>query len=420
MLAPRILFLIALVASPAGYSQPNLKVAKSKQDPGAITAMNGTIQVHAVVTDRAGQLVEGLSKEDFRLMEDGVQQTPAFFAMEKIAGKSDLPLAARNEVAPGMPGDSPGPVAPSSSRVMVLVVDTVHISSNGLERVRMALAGFLDEQKTGQDLIAIMTTSGKPGRKGEFTADRGKLDEDIKKIRPGQAQFESFLTPALCGKVVRRDPQAVSLATLIIRSDDRTSGSMVIPDSGNPEVEAASKCMMMLLEAASRRRAVAAAIGTAIEKMSTLPGQRLIALFTEGFSMVGPGGETAIPDINPVISSAVRAGIMIYAFDARVAMSSKQLDIESYNLSSEIQNSVRDYQLGMALLASETGGEAFYNLDGLPGQLQQMLGGSRVYYRLAYFPPSGKASKKYRSINVSVKDHPEYHVRTQKGYMLYD
>jgi VWFA-related protein len=89
-------------------------------------------------------------------------------------------------------------------------------------------------------------------------------------------------------------------------------------------------------------------------------------------------------------------------------------------LSSEIQNSIRDYQLGMAILSNETGGEAFYNLDGISGQLTKMLDGSSIYYRLAYPPPSGKNPKKYHSINVSVKDHPEYHVRTQKGYYLYD
>ena len=420
MLIPRIVFLITLVTSATGYSQLNPKVAKDQQNPRAITARNEPIQVHAVVTGRTGQLIEGLSKEDFRVMEDGAQQTPAFFSMEKIVGQSDVPLAERKDALPGMPGDAPGPAGPPTSRVMVLLVDTVHISSNGLERVRMALTRFLDEQKADQDPVVIMTTSGKPGGKGEFTADRNKLKEEIKKIRPGRAQFESFLTPALCGKVVRRDPQSVSLATVIINSEDRTSGSMVIPDGGNPEAEAASKCMMLLLETASRRRAVMASIGTAIGRISAVPGQHLIALFSEGFSMVGPGGETAIPDLYPVVSSAARAGVMIYSFDAGVAMASKQVNIESYSLSSEIQNSVRDYQHGMALLASETGGEAFYNLDDLSGQLQKMLGDNRVYYRLAYFPPPGKDPKKYRSINVSVKDHPEYRVRAQKGYRRYD
>jgi VWFA-related protein len=149
-----------------------------------------------------------------------------------------------------------------------------------------------------------------------------------------------------------------------------------------------------------------------------MPGQHIIALFTEGFSMIASGGEVAITEVRPTISSAVRNGVMIYAFDAKVPMASKQVNIESYSLSSEILNSSLDLQHGMSLLASETGGGAFYNLDGLGDQLGQMLGDNRVCYRLAYYPPSGKDPRKYRSISVSVKGHPEYRVRAQKGYDL--
>jgi VWFA-related protein len=263
-----------------------------------------------------------------------------------------------------------------------------------------------------------MTTAGKPGVKGEFTTDRIKLKAEMKRIRQGYAQFESFLTPALCGKVIRRDPQALSLTTLIIDSEDRSSGSVQAPARTNTEAEAVSKCRMLLLETESRRRAVTSSIEAAIQKMSAMPGQHMIALFTEGFSMTASGGDPAISEIRPAISSAVVSGVMIYAFDAHVPMASKQANIESYSLSSEILNSSRDLQHGMSLLASETGGAAFYNLDGLSDQLRQMLGDNRICYRLSYYPPSGKDPRKYRRISVSVKGHPEYRVRAQKGYDL--
>ena len=79
-----------------------------------------------------------------------------------------------------------------------------------------------------------MTSAGKPGVTGEFTTDRGKLKADMKKIRPANTEFESFLTPALCGKVVQRDPQAVSLASLIIDSEERNSGSVQMPRQETP------------------------------------------------------------------------------------------------------------------------------------------------------------------------------------------
>jgi hypothetical protein len=81
---------------------------------------------------------------------------------------------------------------------------------------------------------------------------------------------------------------------------------------------------------------------------------------------------------------------------------------------------VQDLQHGTALLADLTGGEAFNNSDGLDGQMQLMLDNNRVYYRLAYALPTGKDPSNFRSINVSVKGHPDYRVRTQKGYSRRD
>jgi VWFA-related protein len=157
-------------------------------------------------------------------------------------------------------------------------------------------------------------------------------------------------------------------------------------------------------------------IGAAVDKMSGLPGQHLIALFTEGFSMIATGGDIAISEVRPAISSAVRSGVMMYTFDVKDPSTAKQPTMESYSLASEILNSKRDMEHGTSLLAGQTGGGAFYNLDGLSGQLQTMLDANRVWYRLAYYPPAVADPRKFRGISVSVKEHPEYQVRTPKGY----
>lgn len=101
-------------------------------------------------------------------------------------------------------------------------------------------------------------------------------------------------------------------------------------------------------------------------------------------------------------------------------MDTKQINIGSLRLSSEMNDAVRDYQHGVALLASQTGGEAFFNIDGLGDQLQKMLDNNRIYYQLAYWPPPDKDPSAYRNITVSIKNHPEYRVRAPKGYVPAD
>jgi VWFA-related protein len=287
-----------------------------------------------------------------------------------------------------------------------------------MESVKAALLRFVDEQTTDRDVLALMTTAGKPGVAGEFTTDRGKLRERIKKLHSGQVWTESFLTPALCGKVMRRQGEAVTLATQIIQSEEYTTGSLIAGESSDPLAEASSKCMMLLLEAATRRRAATSSIRAATERLAGIPGQRIVALFSEGFSMTAPGGEVAIADVRPAMSGAVHAGVMVYTLDARVALDTKPINIGSFHLSSEMNDAVRDYQHGMALLASQTGGEAFFNIDGLSDCLQKMLNNNRICYHFEYSAPQNKNPGDYRNITVLVKNHPEYRVRAPKGYAL--
>jgi VWFA-related protein len=406
----RIAFLVICVFMLSISPPTDAKAAKDAQDPKVNAARREAVQVRAVVSDRTGRIIDNLASDDFILTENGVPQIPITFSIERLDGKPGSQPRLLSQSNPVNPGSAVSP------RIVVLMVDTAHISPNGVASVRMALNRFVGEQTKEQDVIAVMTTTGKPGIKGEFLTDRTRLKAEIGKLRHGSARFESFLTPSLCSRVIKRDPQAVGLASLILNSEERTSGSMQMPNPTNPEAEAVSKCQMLLLETASRRKSVTSSIDAAVQRMVGMPGQPLIALFSEGFSMIASGGDVAIADVRPAISRAARSGVMVYSFDVNVPMSAKQANIDSYALAGEIVSSKRDLEHGMSLLASETGGGAFHNLDGLSEQLQQMLDENRLCYRLAYYPPSGGDPRNYRSISVTVKGHPEYRVRALRGY----
>lgn len=53
------------------------------------------------------------------------------------------------------------------------------------------------------------------------------------------------------------------------------------------------------------------------------------------------------------------------------------------------------------------------------GRLQKALNDNRVYYAFAYHAPNDDSTdrgKKFHTINVRVRNHPEYKIRTQRGY----
>lgn len=74
-------------------------------------------------------------------------------------------------------------------------------------------------------------------------------------------------------------------------------------------------------------------------------------------------------------------------------------------------------------MARDTGGEAFFNTNDMSGRLQKALNDNRVYYALAYHAPAegaGDKNNQFRRITLRVKNHPEYRVRAQRGYLPFD
>src|SRR5689334_3125079 len=66
---------------------------------------------------------------------------------------------------------SAAPADPSRARILVMVVDDLGLSLEGLRKVRDALRKFVAEQVRPQDRIAIIRTGAGSGRFQKFTSD---------------------------------------------------------------------------------------------------------------------------------------------------------------------------------------------------------------------------------------------------------
>src|SRR5262249_40558755 len=94
--------------------------------------------------------------------------------------------------------------------------------------------------------------------------------------------------------------------------------------------------------------------------------------------------------------------------------------VNNPQISSYLSASEQDARDGINALAKDTGGEAFYNNNDIGELLKKSLDDNQVYYTLAYYPAGEANIRKYRNITIRVKDHPEYKVRTQRGYLPLD
>src|SRR5215813_10814467 len=132
------------------------------------------IDLRAAVTDKKGQPITDLRKEDFELMDNGKPQEVSFFSVVKIPGRGEA-RRTENSTANTAPGVTAGVTRPDETpgRTVVLYVDTLHLSPQNLLGVKQSLRKFIDERLTDQDLTAIVTSAGSLGVVEQFTRDRG-------------------------------------------------------------------------------------------------------------------------------------------------------------------------------------------------------------------------------------------------------
>src|SRR5262245_20430659 len=95
----------------------------SEQDE-RIRLKTDLIELRAVVTDKRGNAIVDLKKEDFELMENNKPQEVSFFSIVKIPGRGETARAAAPAAAAPTVAPTATRPAEAPARTVVLYVDT--------------------------------------------------------------------------------------------------------------------------------------------------------------------------------------------------------------------------------------------------------------------------------------------------------
>lgn len=396
--------------------------SQTSQNPPAqdqpIRVKTDLIELRAVVTDKRGQVISDLRKEDFELTENGKPQEIGFFSVVKIPGRGE---ARRSDASPPTATPSVPPsvarAAETPARTVVLFVDTLHLSAASLLWVKQSLRKFIDERLTDEDLAAIVTSAGSLGVVEQFTRDRRILRLAVDRLSARAFARNSLFTPYLAAQVDRGDSEALQVALLIYCAEEH----MLVDPTLLPLVRARAR--QILTEATYTRRASLITLREVVQRLSDLPGQRLLVTVSDGFTLLDIGGSRDTADLQSVTSLATRSGVVIYSIDAKGLQPPPLFDASlgaiphDPRISSYVSAGEHELEDGMNALAKDTGGEAFFNTNDTAGAMGQALDDNRVYYALAYYPEGEESEKKFRKIAIKIKDHPDYVVRAQRGYL---
>lgn len=388
------------------------------------------VQVRVVVRDANGRPVGNLTKDDFRLTDNGKPQFISHFAVE-------TPASSARAVAPSPSGQDPDleqenrPVA-LPDRYIALFFDDIHIEFADLARTREAAEKYLSSRLQGGDRVGIFTSSGQ--KQLDFTDDQGKLHEALRSLQPRPIAFDTNRCPEVSGYQgymieYVHDPTALEIAIEEARTcdPDVTALSPTVSEQEMRRLATASA------EAAASRAVVnfqnqteyaLRGIDQVIRLMANLPGQRTLVLVSPGFLMM-----SAETEVSQVIDRALRSNVIVNALDAKGLYAPVPLGDASRAPILPIQNvALTGSKMRLDLdriaaldhvlrnLAYDTGGVFFTNNNDLDQGFQKTGALPEVYYTLAFSPQNIKFNGAFHKIKIALNPKGKFELQARNGY----
>ena len=384
----------ALAAGLAALVVGSLARAQQKPAPTPVPTPAGTFisretvavtNVDVIVEDKKGNRVTGLRKEDFTVVEDGLEQPITnFFAVEQgrvtVLGDEEIPPTPAAP-PPGAPAPAPAAPVPAPKTRIVIFVDNLSLSPFNRNRVLRSVEEWVRTtvKDNVEGMIVAWNRSLKIRRK--FTNDGRDLSDVLKQIEEESAQGQS---------------RSSSLRDLLQRIDDMQSSDQAI-QAGRQWAQEQTSDLNFTLDA----------IKSTVNQLSGVDGRKVLIYVSEGLPQ-SPGAEvwkyiqdkfkdTSSPVMNQfefdktslylgIIQAANAAGVSLYMFDASGLSVDPNVSAESRSMSTRLDTfTQRSNEQGMLqLLAEETGGKAVLNRNDVAPDLKQIEKDFTSYYSLGY------------------------------------
>jgi VWFA-related protein len=315
------------------------------------------VRVDVTVIDHRGDPVTTLTKDDFEVREDGIEQAVETFKLIEASGEpapdDDLSLPIRS------PEHAAAEAARDEVRVFVIFWDEYHIGQLVPANLgREALTDFVKNAFGPTDLVALMDPLT-PLDAIRFTRDRMALADEVHKLK---GRYGLYLPP--------RSPMEEAQLEL------------------SRDVEA------------TRAQVTASALeGTVLYLRSIREGRKAILFVSQDVGPIGGRGMSGMGEkyhwLDKIIQMANDSNTAIYTLDPR-------------GLTGGMSDILRS-------LAGETGGRVF--ASNAPGaSLRQIVKDASAFYLLGYASTQNPADGKFHRIKVRVK-RPGVDVKARSGYV---
>jgi VWFA-related protein len=413
-------------AEEAAAAATETELAAGATAPGDFEIFVDTVDVRVVnvdvfVTDRQGEPVTGLTRDDFELRENR-REVPItnFYAVEEgrqrggeAAGAiADLPVP-----PPAAPQAIAASAVPEEQRLHLIVyVDNFNIRPASRNRVLREIGYFLNTQVGHDDRVMLVSYDRSLKVRRPFTSDPQLVSAALEELE------------RVTGHGVSRDDERRRVLEQIDQADS---------------VHAAASYARMHAESVENDlRFTVGALKELIGTLAGLPGRKAILYVSDGLPMVpgqdvyhavdarfsGESGPTGIltdsfgydasRDFRDLANTANANRVSFYTIDAAGLRLQSSFTAENArpNVSVMVDSSYNsNHQSPLRFLAETTGGQAILNTNRVLPGLERVARDFDTYYSLG-FSPAHAANGRYHSLEVRVKGRRDLVVRHREGY----
>ena len=354
------------------------------------------VNVEVYVTDRKGEPVLGLTREDFLLFEDGEPVPVAnFFAVE--TGREAAPAASGAEPAAGEPAladavtAAPASPPPERQTSLVIYVDNVNLQPASRKRAFRSLREFLAARLEPGTPVMVVSYERSLNVPLPFTAERAPVDGAL-------AALERAAPHGVEAYAARRNTLA------LIRSTYDEEGCAAIDR------------MLAFAQAYARPRhhdvrASLSALTQLADSLAGLPGRKVLLHVSDGIPLVaGQEMFELIDELCPttaprkdfdaaqfradqglrrLTTRANADGVTLYTLEAAglQGLTGASADMPQATLSARMDfNAIANHQDTLFNMADETGGRALLNSNRLDRGLAKVAADLANYYSLGFSP----------------------------------
>ncbi len=379
-----------------------MPMAAQDQAPATDTQTAYTLKVdsdlvltNVVVRDRkTGEVVRGLTANDFQVQENGKPQKIISFDFQSVDQAAPLNEATVNGKAAGntIMGNMNRTATSAqlrNHRLIVMFFDITSMQPEDLERAQDAARNYLNKQMQPADLVAVVSLNQSLSLDQDFTANKQQLLNAVNAYSGTQgAGFQSGAT------------------STTNQVEDTTS--FTADESEYNDINTDRELF---------------AFADIAHSLAYINEKKSLLYFSGGIQRDGIENQASL---HAAINASVRANMSIYSVDARGLEAISPLGDAStgslrgtsgYNgaaLQSNFDSNFNTQEV-MATLSSDTGGKAFFDSNDFSPAFQRIQQDTSAYYVIGFRSTDAAKDGRYRRLTIKI-NRPNLKLEYRPGY----